>query len=257
MDYLVVCTVALAASGLTLISGFGLGTLLLPAFLLFFPADQAVAMTGIVHFLNTLFKLLLVGRQADRGVVLRFGIPAVLAALGGATVLVYTSGLTPLLRYELGGGVHEILPVKVVMGLVIAAFAVMELFPAGGTAHLDRKLLPLGGLLSGFFGGLSGHQGALRSAFLLRAGLTREAFIGTGVVTACLVDITRLSVYAAHARAVGFGEHLPLMLAAVLAAFTGAFVGKRLAHKMTMRSVQIVVSVLLLLVASGIGSGLI
>jgi acyl-CoA reductase-like NAD-dependent aldehyde dehydrogenase len=41
--------------------------------------------------------------------------------------------------------------------------------------------LPVGGLLSGFFGGLSGHQGALRSVFLLRAGLTKESFIATGV----------------------------------------------------------------------------
>ena len=28
--------------------------------------------------------------------------------------------------------------------------------------EFDRRYLPLGGLLSGFFGGLSGHQGALR-----------------------------------------------------------------------------------------------
>lgn len=43
--------------------------------------------------------------------------------------------------------------------------------------------LPLGGLLSGFFGGLSGNQGALRSAFLLKAGLSKEAFIATGTVS--------------------------------------------------------------------------
>ena len=37
MDYLLVCTAALLVSGLTLISGFGLGTLLTPVFALFFP----------------------------------------------------------------------------------------------------------------------------------------------------------------------------------------------------------------------------
>ncbi len=37
MAYFIVAAVALLASGLTLFSGFGLGTLLLPAFALFFP----------------------------------------------------------------------------------------------------------------------------------------------------------------------------------------------------------------------------
>ena len=36
MSYLIICTVALAVSGLTLFSGFGLGTLLMPVFALFF-----------------------------------------------------------------------------------------------------------------------------------------------------------------------------------------------------------------------------
>ncbi len=80
MDFVIVCLVALGASGLTLFSGFGLGTLLLPAFLLFFPADLAVAMTALVHFLNNTFKLILLGRHADRSVAIRFGIPAIVAS---------------------------------------------------------------------------------------------------------------------------------------------------------------------------------
>ena len=77
MSYLIICTVALLASALTFFSGFGLGTLLLPAFVLFFPIEQAVALTAIVHFLNSLFKLALTGRHADRKVVVRFGLPAI------------------------------------------------------------------------------------------------------------------------------------------------------------------------------------
>ena len=59
MSYLIICTVALLASALTFFSGFDLGTLLLPAFALFFPIEQAVALTAVVHFLNSLFKLAL------------------------------------------------------------------------------------------------------------------------------------------------------------------------------------------------------
>ena len=86
MEYLIVCLAALFASGLTLFSGFGLGTILTPVFALFFPVTTAVAMTAIVHLANNLFKIGLVGRDADWPVVLRFGLPAALAAGGRVTV---------------------------------------------------------------------------------------------------------------------------------------------------------------------------
>ena len=45
------------------------------------------------------------------------------------------------------------------------------------------------------FGGLSGHQGAFRSMFLLKSGLILQRFIATGVVLAVLVDVARMLVY--------------------------------------------------------------
>ncbi|MGA2225011.1 MAG: hypothetical protein ABSH41_11265 [Syntrophobacteraceae bacterium] len=83
MIYFVVCLAALFTSGLTLFSGFGLGTILMPVFAIFFPVEVAIALTAIVHFLNNLFKLMLVGKYTDKGVVLRFGIPAVILPFSG------------------------------------------------------------------------------------------------------------------------------------------------------------------------------
>ncbi|MEZ4804275.1 MAG: hypothetical protein R2852_01970 [Bacteroidia bacterium] len=60
--------------------------------------------------------------------------------------------------------------------------------------------MPIGGLISGFFGGLSGNQGALRSMFLLKSGLNKEAYIATGILIAFAVDITRLSVFQSNGR---------------------------------------------------------
>ena len=51
---LVICATAFIGSGLTLVSGFGLGTLLVPVFGLFFPIEVAISLTAIVHFLNSL-----------------------------------------------------------------------------------------------------------------------------------------------------------------------------------------------------------
>ena len=62
MSYLIICTVALTVSGLTLFSGFGLGTLLMPAFAIFFPVEVAVAATAIVHLANNIFKAGLFGK---------------------------------------------------------------------------------------------------------------------------------------------------------------------------------------------------
>lgn len=256
MEYLIVGVVALGASALTFFSGFGLGTLLLPAFLLFFPAEQAVALTGVVHFLNNLFKLALVGRQASPGVVLRFGLPAVAAAFVGAWVLGFTMDLPPILRYAAFGREVALLPVGLVMGLLIAAFGVLELHPKAQAWEVPVRYLPWGGVLSGFFGGLSGHQGALRSAFLARAGLTPGAFIATGVVIACLIDVTRLSVYAGHLAAGTLGANLPLLLTATGAAWAGALAGQRYVRKVTMAGVRRVVGVVLMAIAAGLISGL-
>ncbi len=255
MIYLVVCSVAFVASGLTFFSGFGLGTLLLPAFALFFPVERAVALTAVVHFLNGLFKLALVGRHADRGVVIRFGVPAIVSALVGAWVLLQLADLQPLATYPLFGKEFRVAPVKLAVGLLLVCFALAELVPTTRDLTFPPRYLPLGGALSGFFGGLSGMQGALRSAFLLRAGLSKEAFVATGVVVACLIDVTRLGVYVPALVATGADLDYALLVAAVLSAFAGALLGNHYLKKVTARSVQLVVAVMLLVVALGLASG--
>ena len=85
--HLSVILAAFLAAGLTMYSGFGLGTLLLPVFALFFPAEMAVVATAMVHGANNVFKVSLLGRFADREVVLKFGLPAIAAAILGALAL--------------------------------------------------------------------------------------------------------------------------------------------------------------------------
>jgi uncharacterized protein len=254
MEYLLVCAVALAASCLTFFSGFGLGTLLLPAFAVFFPVPAAIAMTALVHLANNLFKFVLVGSHADRKTVIRFGITAVPAAFLGAWWLNHLERLPPLFGYSLAGSHHVVTPVNLCIALLLAVFAILEMLPFFSGLALPPRFLPLGGALSGFFGGLSGQQGALRSAFLLRAGLSKQAFIGTGVALACLVDLTRIPLYIRHFSTAG--SNAGLLTAAVLSAWIGAFFGGRLFPKATYRTVQIIVSALLLVLAVLIGTGM-
>ena len=257
MQWVAIGLVATVASALTLFSGFGLGTLLLPAFAFFFPLELAVGMTAVVHVGNNLFKLILLGRRADAGVLLAFGVPAVLAALAGARLLALLAGFPPLFTYACLGREHAVDAVKLCLAGLMAVFAVLEIHPTLARLSFPQRFLPLGGLLSGFFGGLSGHQGALRSAFLLRAGLSKEAFLGTGVAIACLVDVSRLALYFREMPAVWSSQHRPLLIFAMGAAWAGAALGNRMLGKVTLRKVQLTVAALLLLTAALLGAGLI
>ncbi|MDX1572130.1 MAG: sulfite exporter TauE/SafE family protein [Xanthomonadales bacterium] len=256
LQWLLICGVGFGASLLTFFSGFGLGTLLLPAFALFFPAEAALMMTAVVHLLNNGFKITLLYRFVDRSVLLRFGLPAIVAAVGGSALLVNLSGAEPIFEYTLAEREFAVRPVGLVIGLLMVAFALRELADLKGGRGFDPKWLPVGGLVSGFFGGLSGHQGALRSAFLMKAGLGKEAFLATGVAVAILVDLGRLSLYLPAAGELARDAPLGLLAAATLSAFAGAALGRRLLHKVTLVSVYRVVGVFLiaagLLIAAGV-----
>lgn len=256
-----VAALAFLASGLTLFSGFGLGTVLMPAFALVMPVEIAIAATAIVHLANNLFKLSLLGRRADRAVLIRFALPAALAALAGAWLLVGLSDLEPLFRYEAFGTTRAVQPLAFAIGLLIAAFAALELSPAFARLALPRRLLPLGGALSGFFGGLSGNQGALRAAFLIKAGLSKEGFVATGIVAAVMVDAVRLAVYGASHVTANFAampaSAWPLVGAATLAAFLGSFAGTRLLTKITLRGVRLAVAAAMMALGTLMAAGLV
>ena len=260
MAYVFIGLVAFAVSGLTLFSGFGLGTLLLPAFSLLFPVEVAVAATAVVHGLNNLFKVGLLYRHAVGRILLRFGLPAVVAAFGGAALLTRLSGQAPLLTWSLGSRTAEVTPIKLVMGLLILVFAAFELVPALHRLRAPVRWLPAGGVLSGFFGGLSGHQGALRTAFLLPLGLEPTRFVATQAVLATMVDASRLLIYggaffAGRMAGVSTPEQWRLVAVATLCAFGGAYVGRRLLPKLTLPGLRFVAGGLLLLVGAGLVTG--
>ena len=247
--HLIVAAAAFVAAGLTMYSGFGLGTLMLPVFALFLPVEMAVVATALVHGANNVFKVSLLGRHADREVVLKFGLTAIAAAVVGALALGWLVHVNATLTVEVNEAeVSHVTPVKLAIGSLMIFFALFELLPRFRRLEFDRRWLPLGGLLSGFFGGLSGHQGALRSAFLAKAGLTTERFVGSNAVIGFLVDLTRIAVYLGLFTAAAGADYRavwPLVVSGALAAFAGVLIGKRYLHKVTMRSVQTLVGVLL------------
>lgn len=257
MELVVISVAAFLVAILTFFSGFGLGTILTPVFMLFFPVELAIALTGVVHFFNNIFKLFLVGRNANKDVLLRFGIPAVVAAFIGSWLLLNITDLQPLFTYSAFGSYFEVYPVKFIISILLILFACIDLIPYFSTLQFGKDKLPIGGALSGFFGGLSGNQGALRSAFLIKAGLSKEAFIGTAVVVSTFVDFTRLSVYATRFTKSGLTDNLTVVICATLSGIAGAYFGNKLLKKVTLRFLQVTVALLLIVISLALGAGFI
>jgi uncharacterized protein len=258
MDLLVIAIVAALASALTLYSGFGLGTILLPAFALFFPAPMAVAATGVVHLLNSLFKGGLLWNRADWPTVVKFGLPAIPAAVAGAWLLAWLGETPRLFIWSAFGRSFGPTGAGLTIGLLMILFAALELQRWFQDLKAPPRLIPLGGLATGFFGGLTGQQGALRSMFLLRSGLAADRFIATGVMIAILVDLSRLATYAASFAAAGLdlaGREGLLLLVGTLAAFAGAFLATRHLDKITIGTVRYTVAALMLAIGVALSVG--
>ena len=256
MEIILICIVAFLAAILTFFSGFGLGTMLTPVLMIFFPVELAIALTGVVHFFNNIFKLILVGKNANKQVLLRFGVPAVIAAVAGSWLLLQMTDLHPLFAYEILGKNFEVYPVKFIISILLILFASMDLIPYFSKLQFNKNKLPLGGALSGFFGGLSGNQGALRSAFLIKAGLSKEAFIGTAVVVSTFVDFTRLGIYASRFAQVDLFDNMTLLICATLSAIAGAFIGNKFLKKVTFKFLQINIAVMLIIISVLLGAGI-
>lgn len=262
IPYLVVCTAAFLTAGITLFSGFGLGTILMPVFALFFPVEVAVAATAVVHFAHNAFRITLVGGHADKALILRFGVPSIVAALLGAATLAVVARFETIAAYTIGPVEAEITPLKLVIAVLMFGFAMFELLPRLRALRFGRSHLVAGGLLSGFFGGFSGHQGALRAAFLAKVGTSTESFVGTNAVLGFLVDASRLAAYAvmflvADRQNPIRAEEWPLILAGIVAAFAGVMLGKRYVRQIRMHTIQTLTGILLLLIAGALGAGVV
>ncbi len=255
MDFLIIGVIAFGASVLTFFSGFGLGTLLLPAFALFFSVPIAVACTGAVHLLNNLFKGTLVRKMVDWRTVLYFGLPAIPASILGAFLLTRLGNSSGIV-WNIAGHTFQPSLAGIVIGVVLIAFAILEFQTWFQNLKFPAKFISLGGILTGFMGGLSGQQGALRSMFLLKSDLDTKQYIATGVFIAVLIDLARLPIYAMglfnnsatiteyQVALVGFGT---------LCAFTGAWLGAKYIKKATIGFVRYLVAGLMF----GIGTLLI
>jgi uncharacterized membrane protein YfcA len=261
IDFVIIGLTGLFGAFLTFFCGFGLGTIMLPVMALFFPLHLAIIATSFVHFGNNLFKVGILFKGINLNLLLRFGIPAILFALFGAWLMEKTSGHDlSVFNYQIGNKSFSITLMSLLVGSIIILFAFIELFDIlKAKSFSGNRTNLIGGALSGFFGGFSGHQGALRSAFLVKGNVDKTLFLATSACIGLFIDFARIIVYTNYEMksVLLLREKLDLLIVAVVCALVGSFVGSKLLKKQTISSLKKAVGIGLFVLGSLILTGLI
>ena len=235
MDVLVVVGLAgcMLAAALTVPAGFGLATMTTPLFLFWFEPHQAIAGVAIVHGAHNAMKSRILRTHIDADALRRFGWALLLGALVGAVLqTVISSG-----------------PLLLLVGVALIVLPALKSSESWTSIRLPETEDRIGGFGSGFMGGLTGHQGALRAMFLRQRLPNKNEYAATAAVLAMVVDFTRIPIYLWHDTSVLFSQPL-LLIGFVLSALVGAQIGRIWLEKWKNDSIQ--KGIMLGLVLSGI-----
>jgi len=244
VELLLLALLGAVASAITIVSGFGLNTVLVPAFAVLFPLPLAIAAVALVHLIASGIRLVIFRAHINREIALQFVPWAILGGIAGALILELLGVVPVIATYPLFGVSKSITAVKIVVGLTIALLSLYEMRRGDRSVGLSRVGISAGALASGFFGGLSGNQGAIRSTVLIHAGLTPLGFAATGALAAIAIDLTRLVVYGTAgsiSSILADGAIRDAITAATIGAIAGALVGRRLLATMSSERLRLVV----------------
>jgi uncharacterized protein len=212
------------------IAGFGIGSFLIPLVSVQTGTKVAIALVSLPHFLGTSVRFWLVKSKVNRKILFRFGS---LSAAGGLT--------------------GALLHVFFVSNFLQVIFAVM-LILAGilGVLQISKRSVfgkigaAIAGLASGFFGGLVGEQGGIRSVALLNFDVEKEAFIATATATGLIVDAVRMPVYFLT-QSSQVSQFLVILILSSVAVVAGTLAGNVVLKRIPEESFKRIVSLLILI----------
>ncbi|MGH2811510.1 MAG: TSUP family transporter [Actinomycetota bacterium] len=227
--------VLLGAAGLVAgftaaLSGFGVGSFLTPVFASSVGTKVAVAAVAIPHLLGSGLRLWFLRRDLDRQLLRTFGLASAAGGLVGAAL--YLGLRSPALT--------------VVFGSLLVLAGLLGLTGLDRRVRISGSLAWIGGLVAGLLGGVVGHQGGIRSAALLGAGVDRKAFVATSTAVAVIVDAVRTPVYLIQEGPRLVLLAFPISIAIVTVAL-GTILGLGILSRMPERLFRAVVSALILL----------
>ena len=202
--------ITLLAAALTVPAGFGLATMLTPVVLLWLPPHEAIAVVAIIHGAHNGWKLKVLRSNINLDAVKRYGWALILGAIIGS-----------LLQSKIPSN-----PLLLVVGIALIILPLLSVTEKWTKLRLGGTEDRIGGFGSGFFGGLTGHQGALRALFLQKRLPDKLAYAATASVLALVVDLTRIPIYL-YFEGRGIMDEYILIIALVFAAIMGVQLGKK------------------------------
>ena len=218
---ILIVVVAFIAAALTVPAGFGLSTMLTPVVLFVMDPHEAIAVVAIVHGAHNAAKYYSLKIHVDYEAIKHYGIWLVIGAIIGAL-------LQNMVPQE---------PLLILIGCFLIILPILTLSEDWTGYKIPETNDRIGGFGSGFMGGLSGHQGALRAMFLSRRLTNKMSFAATASILALCVDLTRIPIYL-YFRSEEIVAYSQLTLALVISALLGVKVGKIWLEKLKSKTIH-------------------
>jgi hypothetical protein len=212
------------------VAGFGIGSLLTPAISTATGAKLAVAAVSIPHGIGTSIRFWRFRRDVDWKIVWTFGITSAGGGVTGAVLNTWSSSRT----------------LEIVFGCLLVAAGTSQVTGFAKRWRLGGRLAWLGGALSGFFGGLVGNQGGIRTAAMLGFQVEKRQFVATTTAVALLIDLARVPVYLV-AQHDALAALMPMLAVATVGVAVGTLFGEELLSRVPDQYFRSVVGVLLVL----------
>ena len=199
------------------VTGFGIGTVMVPVMAAFYSLPQTLLFVGVIHLFGSLWKVLLFREGVSWKIIIAFGITAVAASFLGASITIKAP---------------EAL-LKSILGLFLIAYAVSVFVKSNFALPKNSGTLAVGRAVSGFTSGIFGIGGEIRAMVLSAFNLPKAVFLATSGVLGLFVDASRLATY------LGGGIRLePFFLWGLLIFVPVSFVGAKIAQKIVQKIPQ-------------------
>jgi uncharacterized protein len=212
------------------VAGFGIGSFLIPLVSVQTGTKVAIALVSLPHFFGTSVRFWLLKSKINRKILIRFGLLSAAGGLIGALLHAFF--------------VSNFLQVIFAVMLILAG--VLGVLQVYSRLRFGKIGAAIAGFASGFFGGLVGEQGGIRSVALLNFDVEKEAFIATATATGLIIDAVRMPVYFLT-QSSQVSQFLLIMVLSSAAVVTGTLAGNLLLKRIPEESFKRIVSLLILI----------
>lgn len=217
------------------VAGFGIGSLLTPALATATGAKLAVAAVSIPHLIGTSIRFWRLRRAIDWRIVRSFGLTSAAGGIAGALLNTYATNR----------------PLAIVFGSLLVLAGASQVTGYAKRWRLRGTLAWVGGALSGFFGGLVGNQGGIRTAAMLGFEVDKHQFVATTTAVALVIDAARVPIYL-MVEAQALGNLWIIIGIAIAGVVLGTLFGEKLLARVPEQRFRTIVGTLLLLLGLSI-----